>query len=230
MDISGFEKNIGYCFKNKELLKRALTHSSAIEAVQNRAMQNNERLEFLGDAFFDAIISEELCKRMPTVEEGVLSKVRSKIVCEKSLAIHGRKLEIGQYMRLGKGEQEHGGKERTSILADAMEAVIGAIFKDSGYAAARDFVIRTFDKIIGEAIEGKLFVDYKSAIQEKITSKMGRLEYAVIREEGPAHDKIFYVELRCNDIVIGQGCGKTKKEAENNAAKQGLERGGELVL
>lgn len=230
MNILEFEKSIGYSFKNKELLKRALTHSSFINAQHDRALMNNERLEFLGDAFFDAIISEELCKRMPKVEEGVLTKIRAKVICEKSLAMHGNKLGIGQYIRLGKGEREHGGKERPSIIADALEAIVGAIFTDGGYDAAKTFVIATFDKTIDQAIAGKLFNDYKTEIQEKITSKIGHLEYKIVKEEGPPHDKVFYAELYCNEKLIGQGIGKTKKEAENNAAKQGLERGGELVL
>lgn len=226
MDTLDFESVIGYTFKDKELLQRALTHSSFLPQGKNRAKHNNERLEFLGDAFFDAIVGVEICKKMPNVEEGKLSKTRAIVVCEASLAKQGEALNIGEYLRLGKGEAESGGRKRTSIVADAMEAVIGAIFLDSGYDAAADFVVRNFTETIDLAVEGKLFSDFKTRLQEKVPAgTQGMLKYVVTKEEGPDHDKVFYVDVRYKDQTIGQGIGKSKKEAEVNAAKQAIERG-----
>ena len=224
MNIKEFEKTIDYKFKNKKLLERALTHSS-YNREKNTRHQDNERLEFLGDAFFDAIISAELFKKMEDSTEGRLTKTRALIVCEDSLAGVARKIGVGRYLLMGHGEEQTGGREKPSILADAMEAVIGAIYLDGGYKAARDFVLRKFDDIINEAVEGRLFSDYKSEIQE-VLQKSGHnkpIVYEIDREEGPDHDKTFFVHLSYNGRILGKGKGKSKKEAEQSAAKTALD-------
>lgn len=224
MNIKEFEKTIDYKFKNKKLLERALTHSS-YNREKNTRHQDNERLEFLGDAFFDAIISTELFKKMEDSAEGRLTKTRALIVCEDSLAGVARKIGVGRHILMGHGEELTGGRERNSTLADAMEAVIGAIYLDGGYKAARDFVLRKFDDIINEAVEGRLFSDYKSEIQE-VLQKSGHnkpIVYEIDREEGPDHDKTFFVHLSYNGRILGKGKGKSKKEAEQSAAKTALD-------
>ena len=221
-----FETVIGYEFRDKELLERALTHSSFLPQGKDRARHNNERLEFLGDAFFDAIISVELCKLLPGAEEGKLTKLRAIVVCEQSLAREGERLDIGSYLRMGKGESASGGRKRASIVADAMEAVIGAIFLDGGYEAAARFVVDNFSNTVKLAVEGKLFTDFKTALQESLPpGTQGQLKYVVTGEEGPDHDKRFYVDVVYAGKVLASGSGKSKKEAENSAAKLALERG-----
>ena len=223
MNSAEFQSRIGYEFSDERLLAEALTHSSY---TKNGDVRNNERLEFLGDAFFDAIIGEELYRSNALIEEGKLTKLRALIVCEKSLAFHGRQIEIGKYVLLGKGEEHSGGRDKDSLLADALEAVIGAIFLDGGYEAARKTVLGIFRNRIDDAINGKLNSDYKTELQEKL-QEYGeiRLSYVTEREEGPDHNKTFYVKLLCSERLIGKGQGKSKKEAEQNAAKEALMRG-----
>lgn len=224
MNNTSFEETIQYSFKDKSLLEKALTHSSYCRENGVEIKNNNERLEFLGDAFFDAIISTELYKRLEKVDEGKLTKTRALIVCEKSLAAVAVKLEIGQYLNMGKGEANSGGRERESILADAVEAVIGAIYLDGGYEEAVRFVSREFRNTIEDALAGKLFADYKTQVQE-VLQKRGQktvISYKLDKATGPDHDKTFYVHLVCNGKTLGSGCGKSKKEAEQNAAKAAL--------
>lgn len=227
MNNSDFEKVIQYTFQDKELLNKALTHSSYCREHAVETKNNNERLEFLGDAFFDAIISVELYDRLTQVDEGKLTKTRALIVCEKSLAHVARRLGIGDYLNMGKGEALSGGRDRESILADAVEAVIGAIYIDGGYGQAAAFVSREFADTIDDAVSGKLFTDYKTQVQEAL-QKRGKktvISYHLDKETGPDHDKTFYVHLVCNGITLGSGSGKSKKEAEQNAAKATLEGG-----
>lgn len=223
MSMKDFETSIGYKFKNRDYLERALTHSS-YNREKHTKHQDNERLEFLGDAFFDAIIGADLFNKMDKVTEGKLTKTRALIVCEGSLAKAARSFNLGRYIYMGKGEDIAGGRERDSILADAMEAVIGAIYLDGGYEAARDFVLRTFSDTIDKAVAGRLFSDYKSGIQE-LLQKNGRnlaIVYDLEKEEGPPHDKTFFVRLTYDGQILGRGHGKSKKEAEQNAAKAAL--------
>ncbi len=223
MNIKRFENEIGYKFKNRKYLERALTHSS-YNREKNTKHQDNERLEFLGDAFFDAIVSAELFQRMEKEAEGKLTKTRALIVCENSLARAARNFDLGSYMYIGSGEDMAGGRNRSSILADAMEAVIGALYLDGGYEITRNFVLRTFNDIVDEAVAGKLFSDYKSEIQEKL-QKSGKnisITYTTDREEGPAHNKTFFVHLSYDGRILGEGVGKSKKEAEQNAARAAL--------
>lgn len=221
-----FEKIIEYSFQNSEYLERALTHSS-YNKEKNTRHKDNERLEFLGDAFFDAIVSVELFKKMGPATEGRLTKTRALIVCEKSLAQVARTLQVGRFINMGHGEESAGGRQKDSILADAMEAIIGAMFLDGGYDAAQQFVVRVFHDTIEKASCGKLFSDYKSEVQEMLQKKGKSVNilYKIDREEGPAHDKTFYVHLECNGQTLGRGSGKSKKEAEQNAAREALERG-----
>lgn len=226
MNSSDFEKMIGYKFKDTSLLEKALTHSSYIKEKKERCDRNNERLEFLGDAFFDAIISEELYRRLDRIEEGKLTKLRALIVCEKSLAYHGRQIQIGKYIHLGKGEECMGGRNRDALLADTLEAVLGAIFMDGGYEAVRGIVLKIFEERIDDAANGRLNSDYKTELQERLQARgETRISYLVEKEEGPDHDKTFYVNLYIGDVMAGKGKGKCKKEAEQNAAKEALERG-----
>ena len=231
MNELDFQKIIQYDFQNVNLLKNALTHSSYINEGKWQQTGNNERLEFLGDAILDAVISDYLYRRLDHVEEGELTKLRAVIVCERSLAVCGNRVSIGSYLMLGKGEENSGGRSRCSIIADAMEAVIGAIYLDGGWNTVHNYVIRIFSELIEDAISGRLHMDYKTEIQEKLQSH-GEAEicYVIEREEGPDHDKTFYANLVIQGNVIGSGSGRSKKEAEQQAAKQALERGGTFVF
>lgn len=231
MNELDFQKIIQYDFQNISLLRNALTHSSYLNEGKSIQTGNNERLEFLGDAILDAVISDYLYARLDHVEEGELTKLRAVIVCERSLAACGTEVSIGDYLNLGKGEENSGGRKRSSIIADAMEAVIGAIYLDNGWDAAQQYVKRIFSDLIEDAISGKLHMDYKTEIQERLQSH-GETEicYVIEREEGPDHDKTFYANLVFRGNVIGSGSGRSKKEAEQQAAKQALERGGTFVF
>lgn len=231
MNELDFQKIIQYDFRNVDLLKNALTHSSCINEGKASQIGNNERLEFLGDAILDAVISDYLYTRLDNVEEGELTKLRAVVVCERSLAVCGTKVSIGSYLRLGKGEENSGGRKRGSIIADALEAVIGAIYLDGGWNTVQEFVIRTFSELIEDAVSGKLHMDYKTEIQEKLQAHgEADISYVIEREEGPDHDKTFYANLIFQGSVIGSGSGRSKKEAEQKAAKQALERGGTFVF
>ena len=224
-NIGQLEKKIGYSFSDAQLLRDALTHSSYVKE-HDRGGQSNERLEFLGDAFFDAVIGEELYRCFPDKEEGFLSKTRATLVCEKSLADEARKLELGQYMLLGNGEDHNGGRDRESILADAMEAVIGAVYIDGGFEAVKELVLRLFADQIEDVKHGKfIIVDYKTALQEKLqNSGAARIKYVLLRESGPDHDKTFEVQLEINGTPAARGTGKSKKQAEQRAAEAMLKK------
>ena len=225
MNNHDFEEIIKYSFRNKMLLEKALTHSSYCREHGMESKDSNERLEFLGDAFFDAVISEELYRRLEKVDEGKLTKTRALIVCEKSLAAIAQKLNVGEHLNLGKGEDHSGGRKRESILADALEAIVAAIYLDGGFEAMKTFVAREFATAIDDALAGKLFTDYKTQVQEVLQKrgKNTKIRYVTDREEGPDHDKTFYVHLVCDGKTMGSGSGKSKKEAEQNAAKETLE-------
>lgn len=210
------EKNIGYTFKDKSLLKAAMTHSSY--ANENKGnIPYNERLEFLGDAVLQLITSEKLFKESSHMAEGKMSKQRAALVCEEALAGYSAEIQLGQFLLLGKGEEASGGRNRPSILADAFEALIGAMFLDGGMEVAKKFVLRFVD-----AAHLSL-QDYKTLLQEIIQKNPGeRLSYVVSGEHGPDHDKSFEVQVHLNSNVIGKGTGKSKKQAEQAAAKEAL--------
>ncbi len=217
------EKMMGYKFENMNLITRAMTHSSYSNENKKEKLKNNERLEFLGDSVLSIVISEFLFSHYVTMEEGQLTKIRAKIVCEGSLAEASRALKLGEFMLFGRGEELTGGRERTSILSDVFEALIAAVFLDGGMESARVFVLNQLKPIIMDAVQGKLFVDYKTRLQEVIQVQKGnRIKYALVREDGPDHSKIFFTEVNLNDVIIGVGSGHSKKESEQEAAKEGL--------
>lgn len=219
--MKNLESNINYTFKNRKLLTQALTHSSC--ANDGRKVLNNERLEFLGDSVLSIIVSKHLFLNYPEMPEGELSKIRASLVCEKSLFQFGEKIELGKKIILGKGEEVTGGRERPSIVSDAFEALIAAIYIDSGIEKAEKFVL----SFLPESLENYntiIFNDYKTSLQEIIQqNKQEKIEYVLMLETGPDHDKTFEVEVRLNSNVIGKGVGKSKKQAEKNAAKEALE-------
>ncbi len=218
MDI---QQILCYHFKNKQLIDTALTHSSYSNEAKN-TIPNNERLEFLGDSVLSVVVSDYLYNTL-SLAEGDLTKLRASIVCEGSLANFAREINLGQYIKLGKGEENNGGSDRPSILADAFEAVIGAIYLDGGLEKARGFITPFFKDAAkaGEAID---FRDYKTQLQEIIQKNPEeRVNYVLVDESGPDHKKSFTVELRLNSNVIGKGTGRSKKIAEQMAAKQALE-------
>lgn len=222
--LEPLEKDLGYKFKNIELLKTAFTHSSYANENKMKITENNERLEFLGDAILNLIVSHYLYKKYQDYPEGELTKIRATVVCESSLAFAARKINLGKYLLIGKGEETTGGRERDSILADASEALTGAIYIDSDFDTTSKLLLKNFEEDIVYAVaKGALFIDYKTDLQEKFQRiKKSKIEYRVLKEVGPDHNKIFYMDVVVNDKTIGKGSGRNKKEAEQMAAKQAL--------
>ena len=221
MELSALEKAIGYTFRDIEFLRVATTHSSYANEVKHQ-VKFNERLEFLGDAVLSIIVSDHLFHRSGS-QEGELTKMRAALVCEKSLKLFADKIELGQYLQLGKGEEMTGGRTRPSILADAFEAVIAAIYLDGGLEAARSFVLPFVDEMLKDSSKVS-FKDYKTLLQEIIQKNPEEhLSYHLVDQWGPDHDKHFVVEIHLNSNVIGKGGGKSKKEAEQQAAREALE-------
>lgn len=232
MSLTAFQNRIGYEFRDIDLLQKSLTHSSFYRGKGQGVGRDNERLEFLGDAFLDAVIGESLYHRLPEGEEGKLSKLRALVVCEIALSRVARELGVGEVLLLGNGEDLSGGRNRDSILADATEALIGAVYLDGGFESAKRLILRIFENTMVEAIEGRLFSDYKSEFQELIQLRRAgdNIEYISVGSEGPDHDKTFHVELTVNGKVHGAGSGKSKKEAEQNAARQAIEKRGDCRI
>ncbi len=219
--MNKFQAILGYQFGDIELLKNALTHSSYANET-HAYYGSNERLEFLGDSVLSIIVSEYLYSTYTNLPEGELTKLRASLVCEKTLSVFARKLHLGEYLFLGKGEAQNKGYERSSILADAFEAVLAAIFLDGGMEPARMHVLRFIIPELSER-EFDLFKDYKTALQEVVQrNPEERLTYVLTDESGPDHDKRFTVEVHLNSNVIGTGNGRSKKQAEQDAAKQAL--------
>lgn len=217
------KEKLGYEFRDLKLLRNALTHSSSINETHQQYFENNERLEFLGDAVLETVISERLYRLLPTEEEGRLTRLRASIVCEESLAEIGHQLGVGQALVLGKGEEHSGGRKRNSMIADGVEAIIGAIYLDGGFPEAQKFVLRLFDSVIQQALEGKLHSDYKTALQERLQVNGDvSIQYVLDHQEGPDHDKVFYTSVVVNGMILGSGCGRSKKESEQNAAKEAM--------
>lgn len=215
------QEKIQYSFKNINLLENALSHSSYANE-KHLACGSNERLEFLGDAVLSVVVADYLFKNFPDKPEGSLTKLRASLVCEKSLCGFAKELGIGECILLGKGEEQCGGRERSSILADAFEAVLAAMYLDGGIEVVRDLVLR-FIKAELTNTEDEVFHDYKTTLQEVIQkNKEERLTYVLSSESGPDHDKSFTVEVLLNSNVIGTGTGKNKKRAEQMAAKDAL--------
>ncbi len=224
-NIDVFEKKIHYNFKNKENLILALTHSSYANENKSEKLVSNERLEFLGDSVLSVVISENIYKNYSHLTEGEMTKFRANVVCEASLENCANKLNIGQFLLLGKGEENTGGRKRTSILSDAVEALIGAIYIDGGFENAKTFILSQMKKFIDDSIKGEIFMDYKTQLQEIIQkSNEQKVTYEIIGEKGPDHSKIFVSQVKLDNKVIGVGEGRTKKEAEQMAAKTSLKK------
>lgn len=226
-EVTELLHTIDYEFNDVQLLKNALTHSSYSSEHRLPYSSNNERLEFIGDAYVDAAIGAELFKIMKDAPEGVLSKNRADVVREESLADAARRIGLGDYIYLGKGEESTGGRNKDSILADTFEAMIGAIILDGGYEAGKEVILRLLDNKIKLAVEGKLRQDYKTMLQEKLQENgtSVRMKYNIVSESGPDHNKTFTVELTVNNVTVGTGSGKSKSKAEQAAAKDALSKG-----
>ena len=210
-------------FNNLDLLHQALTHTSYVNEKKKCSYDDNERLEFLGDAVLDVIVSEYLFRQFPQMPEGELTKARANIVCEQTLAQQAMQLGLGDHLMLGRGEQSSGGRERISILADAFEAVIGAVFIDAGFLGVSNFVHQQFEREFEQVVAGQYNHDFKTLLQETVQrSSEGKIHYQVINAQGPDHDKLFDVVVVVSGFQMGHGTGKSKKEAEQNAAKQAL--------
>lgn len=219
LNITELEKNIGYTFSDKKLIFNAMCHSSY--SNEHKDASSNERLEFLGDAILDMIVSERLFDIHKDVDEGVLSKMRAAIVREESLAILARNIKINEFILLGQSEKMAAGNERASVLSDCFEAVVAAIFKDGGFSAAKNWL----DSIIETRMYEKpalLYCDYKTILQEYLQKSKKTVRYVVVKESGPDHQKLYEVEALVDGKCIGKGANKTKKQAEQNAAQNAL--------
>ncbi len=219
-NIEAFEKAIGYSFKDKELIKIALTHSSY--ANENKLPRDNERLEFLGDSVLGFITAEYLFSEYKSRPEGELTKLRAAVVCEKSLFKFAEKISLGDYIYMGKGEENSGGRNRPSIVSDAFEAVIAAMYLDGGIDVVKDYIL----SFISEAVKREAnFKDNKSLLQEIIQKNKGStISYEEIGESGPDHEKVFKFVVKINGEIVGTGEGRSKKEAEQAAAGDALEK------
>ena len=217
--LTEFQEMIGYHFTREGLLRQALTHSSYANERHMKKLSDNERLEFLGDAVLEIISSEFLYNQYPDLPEGDLTRIRASIVCEPTLAMCTEQIHLGEYIFLGKGEDHTGGRKRKSILSDALEAIIGAIYLDGGFANAKEFVLKY---ILTDIENKKLFYDSKTILQEVVQGEHEDLSYVLTDETGPDHDKRFSVEARIGERVVGRGVGHTKKAAEQEAAYRAL--------
>lgn len=221
--MTDLQNKIGYQFKNPALLNEALTHSSYANEHKSQHIKYNERLEFLGDSVLSIVVSDYIYKNCPELPEGELTKLRASLVCEKSLYEFAKKIDLGKYLILSKGERHNGGADRPSILSDAFEALIAAIYIDGGLAPASKHILNFVIPAIKNSKKKKIN-DYKTTLQEIIQKNPGeKLEYVLVKESGPDHNKHFVVEVHLNSNVIGKGGGRSKKEAEQQAAREALE-------
>lgn len=224
--LDSLQTALGYRFRNHSWLEEALTHKSYVNEQKTLSRQHNERLEFLGDAVLSLIISEQLASLLPQSSEGALSKLKARLVSETVLAVAARRLILGSCLRLGRGEELSKGREKDSLLADALEAVIAAVHLDGGIGAARQVVATLFAEEFSRVVTQQHQPgadDYKTQVQEWCQQRFDSLpSYAVVRESGPDHDKVFEVEVTVNSEVVGRGKGRSKKEAEQAAAKEAL--------
>ena len=225
MNLEQLQKKLEVTFHNPHLLKQAFTHSSYVN--EHRTLKNivhNERLEFLGDAVLELGVSQYLYRNNPQMPEGEMTKLRAAIVCEPSLMEFARELNFGEYLLLGKGEEHTGGRERPAILADAFEAFLGALYLDQGFNEVLSFLEeKVFSKIVTGAFSHAM--DYKSQLQEFIQQGTDQtIAYNIVREQGPSHNKKFIAQVKINEVIAGEGVGKTKKESEQRAAKAALDR------
>ena len=214
------EQKINYSFRDRQLLRQALTHSSCANEQKINKCEDYERLEFLGDAVLELVSSDYIFREHPDMSEGRMTKYRSAIVCEPALAFCAREIGLEQYILLGKGEEATGGRKRDSIISDVMEAVIGAIYLDSGIGEAKDFIHRF---VLSDLEHKQLFYDAKTILQEEVQKESGgTLHYELIHEDGPEHDKTFVVDVVIDGVKAGSGTGHSKKAAEQQAAYEAL--------
>jgi ribonuclease-3 len=222
LEVAG---KIGVAFNNINLLHQALTHTSYANESKKLHIRHNERLEFLGDAVLELVISTYLYKNFPSLPEGELTKARAAAVCEPTLARRARDLNLGKYLLFGRGELATGGRDRASILADAFEAVIGAIYLDDGIGQAQKFILSQLEEDLIEIKNGNAIQDYKTLLQEIVQKDgEGTVAYKIIAESGPDHNKVFQTAVMVNEHEMGQGVGKSKKESEQHAAREALIR------
>lgn len=223
-NLKTLQQNIGINFKNSQLLAQALIHRSYLNEVENKKLESNERLEFLGDSILNFIISDWLFQQYSQYSEGTLTNIRSNLVKTEMLAKIARKLKIGEYLFLSKGEEESGGRTNPSLLADSLEAVTGAIYLDQGLKMVKNFITSHFKPPLEQLIKSGKFKDYKSLLQEKLQAlKKQSPTYKIIKEEGPDHDKTFTVAVYDGKKLLAAGIGKSKQSAEEQAAKLALE-------
>ncbi|UCD57323.1 MAG: ribonuclease III [Candidatus Hydrogenedentota bacterium] len=219
------EKPLHTRFRRLELLDQALSHSSFVNESSGQTLAHYEKLEFLGDAVLELVVSHELFHNYPTYYEGELTKLRAAVVSKATLAHVAKKIGIGSYIRLGKGEELGGGRKRNSLLADSMEAVIGAVYLDRGLKSAHEFVVRHFSEAIEHLDHDQHKMDYKSILQEMTQSRFQTLpKYTVLSESGPPHERTYEVLLTINNEAYGNGRGRNKKEAQQNAARTALRK------
>ncbi|MBS4207655.1 ribonuclease III [Bacillus sp. FJAT-50079] len=222
--MKNFQEKIGIQFHNQKLLMQAFTHSSYVNEHRKKPHEDNERLEFLGDAVLELTVSQYLFKKFPLMSEGELTKIRASIVCEPSLVKFATELNFGETVLLGKGEEMTGGRSRPALLADAFEAFVGALYLDQGLEATISFL----EKSVYPQVDAGAFshvMDFKSQLQENIQRDgIGVLEYKILLEEGPAHNRTFVSQVLLNNEVLGEGSGRSKKEAEQHAAQMALSK------
>lgn len=218
--LEKLEQVIGYRFRDKTLLSHAMTHSSYANERHWEKARNNERLEFLGDAVLELVSSDFLFQKSGQMPEGEMTRTRASMVCEQALAYCAGEIHLGEYLLLGRGEEATGGRERSSVVSDAMEALIGSIYLDGGFASAKEFIHKF---ILNDMEHKKLFYDSKTILQEIVQSRCEEgLSYQLLREEGPDHNKMFEVAAKIGEKEIGRGTGRTKKAAEQLAAYRGI--------
>ena len=224
-ELTSLQDDLGYHFKNVDLLREALQHSSYVNEQRDLGLQDNERLEFLGDAVLDLVITHILMKHFPKSREGDLSRMRATIVNESQLSSVAQRLNLGRYLLLGRGEAQSNGQEKSSILADALEAVIAAVYLDGGLQAGFEVIERQFSEIISQVGERLAAEDFKSRLQELVQVRFKTIpHYAVVAESGPDHDKTFEVRLSIGTFLTTHGTGKSKKAAEQAAAGVALDK------
>ena len=225
LSVNELEKTIGYTFVNTKIITKALTHSSYANEMKHKIpdIECNERMEFLGDSILSLIVTDHLYKNHPNMPEGDLSRIRAATVCEKALGGYAKSIELGKYLYLSHGENTTDGRNRISILADAYEALLAAMYLDGGIDAVKKFLLPQVTDEINTVIKSGSMRDYKTILQQIVQQEQGEiLEYVIVGESGPAHKRFFEVEARLNSNVIGRGNGYSKREAEQSAAKVAL--------
>jgi len=223
-DLAALQNRLGYTFRDENLLRLALTHPS-IAHEQGVPVEHNQRLEFLGDAVLQLVLTRELYEKFPAFDEGPLTKARAKLVNRRTLAVHGRELGLGAHLILSRGEELHGGRERPSALADAYEALVGAIFLDGGFDGAREFILREFGAAFGGLTVIPILENPKGELQEFLQARSTEApQYHVVSSSGPDHDRVFECTVHHAGVELARGCGKSKKAAESEAALAALKK------